>query len=99
MGMKKITKAIEQAIDRAEIKGYDAGFEDGFAEGSLHADEQWGEGAKAERQRIVELFRMLCDNELEHGTGTRAKFWKEASDIVKVADELEVYDEEGEYLG
>lgn len=94
MGIKKIIKEIE----RHSEKQYDRGYEDGIAD-EPNQLEYWGEGVMQERNRIIALFKMLSDNELEHGSGTRAKFWKEAADIVKVADELEVYNEEGEYLG
>ena len=91
MGMKKIRRLIGQEIGKAYDNGYSKAFEIGY-------DDGFYEGAQAERKRVIGLFKMLSDNELEHGTGTRAKFWKEASDIVKVADELEIFDEEGNSL-
>ena len=95
MGMKKIKQEIENHVQKIRDEAY----EEGYYHGSAYADDQFEMGVKAERERIVALFKMLSDNELEHGSGTKAKFWKEAADIVKVANELEVYNEEGEYLG
>lgn len=98
MGMKKIKREIAKIESKAFDDGYDIGF--GTALNSeAFKNELFEDGIKAERERIIALFRMLSDNELEHGSGTKAKFWKEASDLVKMADELEAYDEEGEYLG
>lgn len=91
MGMKKIRKLIEQEVSKAYGEGYANAFEGGY-------DSGFYEGVGAERKRVIGLFKMLSDNELEHGSGNKAKFWKEAADIVKVADEFEVFDEEGESL-
>lgn len=91
MGIKKIKRLIEQEIDKAYGDGYVNGYESSYDAGVY-------DGIQAERRRIIGLFKMLSDNELEHGSGNKAKFWKEAADIVKVADEFEVFDEDGEPL-
>lgn len=87
MGIKKIKKAIKAYANEA--------YEEGYYHGSDHADFQFDAGIKAERKRIIALFKMLSDNELEHGSGNKAKFWKDAADTVKIADDFEVFDEEG----
>lgn len=101
MGMKKIKKLIQKEISEGYGRGWDEGWDQGWAS-ALNSEalnnELFENGVQAERKRIIGLFKMLSDNELEHGSGTKAKFWKEASDIVKVADELEVFDEDGESL-
>lgn len=91
MGMKKIKKLIGQEISKAYSDGYVDGYENSYDAGVY-------DGIHAERKRVIGLFKMLSDNELEHGSGGKAKFWKEAADIVKVADEFEVFDEDGESL-
>ena len=97
MGMKKIKKEIARIEDKAFNDGYDAGFNAALNSEALK-NEIFEEGIQAERKRVVALFRMLSENELEHGTGTKAKFWKEAGDLVKIADELEIFDEEGNLI-
>lgn len=94
MGMKKIKKKVNKALLKAYKKGFDSGYD--VATENYH--EVWLEGVQVERKRIISLFKMLSDSELEHGSGNKAKFWKEAADVVKVADELEVFDEDGESL-
>jgi flagellar biosynthesis/type III secretory pathway protein FliH len=94
MGMKKIVKAIE----KLEAKAFDDGYDNGYAEGYADAQDLFNDGVRAERDRVIALFKMLSDNEMESGTGSKAKMWKIAADTVKIADELEVYDEEGNYL-
>jgi hypothetical protein len=88
MGMKKIRKLIEQEIDKAYGDGYVNGYESSYDAGVY-------DGIQAERKRVIDLFKMLSENELEHGSGNKAKFWKESADIVKIADEFEVFDEDG----
>lgn len=101
MGYKRLKKELKefglQEWSKGHSAGWDRGYEDAFESETLRT-QLFHEGVQAERTRIIGLFKMLSDNELEHGTGTKAKFWKEASDIVKIADELEVYDEEGNSL-
>ena len=89
--MKKIKKALRAYANEA--------YEEGYAHGSDHADFQFSMGMKAERKRIIALFKMLSDNELEHGSGNKAKIWKDAADTVKIADDFEVFDEEGNLVG
>lgn len=98
MGMKKIKREIQEYGNRQFDLGFDAGYESAY-DNEAFKGELFEEGVQAERKRIIALFKMLSDNQLEHGSGTRAKFWKEAADVVKIADELEAYDEEGEYIG
>lgn len=88
MGMKKIRKLIGQEISKAYGNGYVKGYESSYDAGVY-------DGIQAERKRVIDLFKMLSENELEHGSGSKAKFWKESADIVKIADELEVFDENG----
>lgn len=89
MGMKKIRKLIGQEISKAYENGYVRGYESAYDVGVYY------DGIQAERKRVIDLFKMLSENELEHGSGNKAKFWKESADIVKIADEFEVFDKGG----
>lgn len=102
MGMKKIKKLIRKEISEGYSRGWDEGWDQGWAS-ALNSEalnnELFNNGVQAERKRIIGLFKMLSDSEFENGSPNKARAWKDAAEIVKVADELEVYDEEGEYLG
>lgn len=98
MGMKKIKKQIKEYAQLEWARGYGAGW-DACAASEGVRNEFFEEGVRAERERVIALFKMLSDSEFENGSPNKARAWKDAADIVKVADELEVYDEEGEYLG
>ena len=94
MGMKKVIKEIERYADKAHSNGYDEGLYDAAA----HYDEGYYSGVQDERARIVALFVMLFENELDHGTVAKAKAYKEAAEVVRIADHLEAYNEEGELI-
>jgi hypothetical protein len=95
VGYKKVKKEIKKFGEKEYSRGHKDGYEVGLEVGAETVDEEFRAGVQAERHRTVNLFRMLMDGELEHGSGNKAKFWKEAADVVKIADELEVFDEEG----
>lgn len=88
MGMKKIKQEVERYADKAYHEGYKWGFKDGSESEELR-DELFQEGVRAERQRIINLFNMLSAQELETGSGNKAKAFKEVVDLIKVADLLE----------
>lgn len=94
MGMKKIIKQIHRYADENYELGYQAALEN-----EAWQAEYFEEGVRTERDRIIALFNMLSNNEFENGSPNKARAWKDAAELVKVADHLEAYDEEGEYLG
>jgi len=85
MGMKKIKREVQKYADAA----YDDGYNEGYLDGSAEAEDRFNEGISAERNRIINLFRMLSENELEQGSGQKAKHFREVVDLIKVADMLE----------
>jgi len=94
MGMKKIIKQINRYANEQWDAGYEAAMDS-----EAYKNELFEDGVRAERERIIALFNMLSNSEFENGSPTKARAWKDAADLVKVADELEAYNEEGEYLG
>ena len=95
MGYKRVEKEIRRLVEKEYSRGHKEGYDLGLEVGLEAADSEFRAGVQAERHRTVNLFRMLMDGELEHGSGNKAKFWKEAADVVKIADDFEVFDEEG----
>ena len=90
MGMKKINKAIaayaEKRYHFGYDEGYDSGYSQGYSEGYEDASDSFNDGVKAERKRIIDLFLMLSEQQLENGSGTKAKLYREVVDLIKIAD-------------
>ena len=85
MGMKKIKREIQKYADAA----YNDGYDEGYFDGNTESDVRFNQGIAAERNRIINLFKMLSENELEQGSGQKAKHFREVVDLIKVADMLE----------
>lgn len=81
MGMKKIIKQIHRYADENYELGYQAALEN-----EAWQAEHFEDGVRAERKRIVELFKMLSEQQLESGSGTKAKLYREVIDLIKIAD-------------
>ena len=97
MKTKKLFKKIEQHIQRRVDKAYDEGYSDGFDSAALDVDLAHRNGVENERTRVIGLFNMLSEQELVNGSGTKAKLYRAAADLVAVANDLEKIDwsEEG----
>lgn len=83
MGMKKIRRLIGQEISKAYNNGWNKGWNVGWdtalenAEGKLFED-----GVRAEKDRVQQLLKMLSENELQVGSGTKAKMYRDVAELL-----------------
>lgn len=84
MGMKKIIKAIEAHIQDK----VDDAYSEGYYHGHSDWDIQYGKGVRDERDRIINMFKMMSDMEMENGSATKAKQYYDAAALVKIADDM-----------
>jgi hypothetical protein len=89
--MKKIKKEISKYVQDKREESY----QEGYYDASLESDIKYLQGARRERKRIMDLFKMLSAQELENGSATKAKHYYDVSAIIGIADDFEIYDEEG----
>ena len=100
MNLKKIIKQLKEFEKDYQSELEDA-FDSGYLEGSERAEQEYrdgfDDGIKAERTRVIELFKMLAQQELVNGSGTKAKAYAIAADTVDIANHMEGMDwsEEG----
>ena len=92
MKTKKLFKKIEQHIEDRVGDAYSEGYNDGFDSAALDVDLAFRNGIEEERNRVIALMNMLSEQELVNGSGTKAKLYRAAADLVAVANELEKID-------
>ena len=92
MKTKKLFKKIEEHIQGRVDKAYDEGYSDGFDSAALDVDLAFRNGVEEERNRVIGLFKMLSEQELLNGSGQKAKSYREAADLVAVANHMEQLD-------
>lgn len=92
MKTKKLFKKIEEHIDDRVSKAYGDGFDDGYNHAIGDVDLAFRNGIEAERNRVIGLFKMLSEQELLNGSGQKAKSYREAADLVAVANHMEQLD-------
>jgi len=97
MKTKKLFKKIEEHIQERVDEAYSEGYDDGFDSAALDTDLAFRNGVEEERNRVINLFKMLSEQELLNGSAAKAKSWRAAADLVDVANDLEELDwsEEG----
>lgn len=82
MGMKK----IKEEIGKLTIKAYSQGFNDGWDESDQLAGTAFDDGVKAERERIINMLKMLSEQEMETGSPNKAKSYRNVIDLIRIAD-------------
>lgn len=75
MGMKKIRRLIGQEVSKAYEAGYSKAFEVSY-------DAGFYEGVGAEKDRVQQLLKMLSENELQVGSGTKAKMYRDVAELL-----------------
>jgi hypothetical protein len=97
MKTKKLLKKIEAHVQDLTSDAYSEGYSDGVQDTHLDTDLAYRNGVEEERNRVIGLFNMLSEQELVNGSGTKAKLYRAAADLVAVANQLEKIDwsEEG----
>jgi hypothetical protein len=86
MGMKKIIKQIEEYIQDKVGEAYATGYSDGTNDAFVDCDLRFSEGVKAERDRVIGMFKFLAQQELESGSGNKAKMYHDVADLVNIAN-------------
>ena len=99
MGMKKIIKEIERYADKAHSNGYDEGtfdvaehYNEGYREG-------YNKGNTDERERVQRVLHIMSEQEMQSGSGTKAKMYRDVAELlaliydhVNVGEELSLED-------
>lgn len=75
---KIIAKLEEHVVDLAQ-DNYDMGYYDGHIDGC-------NEGIATERERVINLFKMLSQQELVSGSASKAKAYAMAAEVVDIAN-------------
>ena len=78
-------KKIEQHIDEQWSLAYDEGYQDGWGS-AVDSTDTFDDGVKAERDRIVNMLKMVSEQEMETGSPTKAKYYRNAIDLIRIAD-------------
>lgn len=86
MGIKKSIKKLYTVIDKEIQDSYRLGYQDGFDDAILDQDLSFNRGVKAERDRVVGLFKMLSEQELTAGSGNKAKLYRDMAELVAIAN-------------
>ena len=90
MKLEKIIKKLEEHVVEIAEDNYDMGYYDGHIDGC-------NDGVATERERVINLFKMLSQQELANGSAAKAKAYAMAADTVDIANHMEDLDwsEEG----
>lgn len=90
MKLEKIIRKLEEHIIEVAENNYDVGYIDGRSDGL-------NEGVGEERKRVIDLFKMLAQQELVNGSASKAKAYAMAADTVDIANHMQNFDwsEEG----
>ena len=97
MGMKKIIKAIEAHVQDK----VDDAYSEGYYHGHSDWDIQYGKGVRDERNRIINMFKMMSEMNMETGSAAKAKQYYEAAQLVRIPDDLQeqgIIDSEGNWI-
>ena len=86
MSIKKSLKKLNIAIDQEIQESYDAGYQDGLEDSILDQEFSFNSGVRAERDRVIGLFKMLSEQELTAGSGNKAKLYRDMAELVAIAD-------------
>ena len=92
MKTKKLLKKIEAHVQDLTSDAYSEGYSDGVQDSHLDTDLAYRNGVEEERARVIALMNMLSEQELVNGSGTKAKMYRAAADLVAVANDLEKLD-------
>lgn len=79
MELKKIITKLEEHVESIRDNSYSYGYADGYGGG--HSD-----GVATERKRVIDLFKMLSQQELVRGSASKAKGYAMAADMVDIAN-------------
>ena len=81
MGMKKIKRLIQDELNGQYELGYSEGYSDGrdYSDGS---DDSFQQGVIAERERMQSVLKMMADNDLKLGRGTKAKMYLDLAEFL-----------------
>lgn len=90
MKLEKIIAKLEEHVVSVAEDNYDMGYFDGHIDGV-------NDGIATERERVINLFKMLSQQELASGSAAKAKAYAMAADMVDVANRMQDLDwsEEG----
>lgn len=87
---KKVGDIVTLAFEQGFSEGFDDGYEQAKAELLTYED-----GVRAERDRVINMFKMLSETNMENGSASKAKQYYDAAALVKIADDME---ELGEFV-
>lgn len=82
MGMKKIIRQLEDYIQDRVSDAYAEGYREGLEDSDLG----YASGIKAERERVIGMFKFLAQQELEAGSGNKAKTYHDMAELVNIAN-------------
>lgn len=85
MKLEKIITKLEEHVVSVAEDNYDMGYFDGHIDGH-------SEGIAEERKRVIDLFKMLSQQELASGSAAKAKAYAMAADMVDVANRMQDID-------
>ena len=86
MGMKKIIRQIEEYVDEKISESYSEGYRDGMEDALTDRDIGFADGIRGERDRIIKMFKFLSQQELEAGSGNKAKMYHDVAELVNIAN-------------